>query len=110
MVKEFEAMVLAMIYPRLPPHIQKKVMVDILNKCGFKFSLQDLADSEPPAPTTMRLPIFYKPAIYCRFCGEKLKELNENKQKTPELEAKLLDEHLPNCSIFKVIEKHKRGK
>lgn len=106
MLKEFETMALSIIYMHLPPKIQRSVMLDILNRCGFKFSLEDLTEEtkirEPPK---LKMPI-YKPKIHCPFCGEELKEVKKGED-IPKLKAKLYDEHLPNCPVWKVYEKHR---
>jgi hypothetical protein len=104
---------LAMVYPSLPETIKQKVLFSILSKAGLGISLDDLKSempvtSETAMPAIPPTPPFYKSAIYCRFCNEKLHELEEYEQETAEMEAKYLDEHLDKCPIFQVMEKHRK--
>jgi hypothetical protein len=101
-MKEFETMALAMIYSQLPDKIRKKVMLDILKRCGFQFSLNDLKEQAVEAPI-MQMPV-YKPKIYCPYCEVVLKEIDE--PVTPELKAELFDKHFDNCPVFLVYRKH----
>ena len=106
-MREFETMALAMIYASLPSKIQKNVMLEVLRRCGFKFSLEDLTEeAKVEELPKLELPV-YRPKIYCPFCGEALKEITE-KEDTPNMKAKLYDKHLDACPVWKVFEKHKR--
>lgn len=108
-MKELDIFALAMIYPNLPQTIKEKVLFSILNRAGLGISLEDLKSELPSehVSPTFAMPI-YKPSIYCSFCREKLHELKENENATPEMEAKYLDKHLDKCPIFQVMEKHRK--
>jgi len=105
-MKEFETMALSMIYRDLPPKIQRRVIIDILSRCGYTFTLEDITEEiEMREPPKLEMPI-YKPKIYCPFCGKELQEV-EKEEDTPTLKAKLYDKHLDNCPVWKVFEKHR---
>lgn len=108
-LKELDIFALAMIYPSLPERIREKVLFNILSRAGLGISLDDLKSEMPATEVahSLTMPV-YKPAIYCNFCREKLHELGEHEEVTPQMEAKYLDKHLDKCPIFQVMEKHRK--
>jgi len=84
----------------LPEKMKKRVMMDVLSRCGFQVALKDFAT--PKTKQYMVRSVPYIPECRCIYCDLQL--LIQEKIGVED-KAKALEEHLPNCLIFKVLKK-----
>lgn len=99
MSDSINALCLSMIFPSLPEKTKKKVMIDVLSRCGFQISLKDFKTPRPRMHKMSTFPV-YKPEYRCICCGVKLLE---QEAINVEEQAEALKKHLPNCLIFIVL-------
>jgi len=95
------ALCLSMIFPALPERMKKRVMMDVLSRCGFQVSLKDFA--APRQKTYSVKPIlFLKPECRCIYCDASL--LSQEKISVED-KAEALRKHLPECLVFRVLKR-----